>query len=116
MFCIFVEWADIITVIIVYYNLYYYYIFSFSYLHYYIIVIIISCSSISYLDISGFIFPQKCHVKKKDIRKFLDGIYVSEKGQIVEEEWSVRAFALWVVFAYAGCVIILFIFLVSWHR
>ncbi|CDP10900.1 unnamed protein product [Coffea canephora] len=26
------------------------------------------------------------HVKNKDIRKFLDGIYVSEKGQIAEEE------------------------------
>lgn len=30
-------------------------------------------------------FRQKCHVKNKDIRKFLDGIYVSEKGTIVEE-------------------------------
>ncbi|CAA3020447.1 60S ribosomal L9-like [Olea europaea subsp. europaea] len=29
---------------------------------------------------------QKCHVKNKDIRKFLDGIYVSEKATIVEEE------------------------------
>nr|GMD53674.1 60S ribosomal protein L9-like [Ipomoea batatas]GME14791.1 60S ribosomal protein L9-like [Ipomoea batatas]GME14944.1 60S ribosomal protein L9-like [Ipomoea batatas] len=29
---------------------------------------------------------QKCHVKNKDIRKFLDGIYVSEKGKIDEEE------------------------------
>ncbi|CAH2070913.1 unnamed protein product [Thlaspi arvense] len=29
---------------------------------------------------------QKCHVKKKDIRKFLDGIYVSEKGKIAVEE------------------------------
>jgi hypothetical protein len=28
---------------------------------------------------------QKCHVKKKDIRKFLDGIYVSDKGTITEE-------------------------------
>lgn len=28
---------------------------------------------------------QKCHVKKKDIRKFLDGIYVSDKGTIVED-------------------------------
>jgi large subunit ribosomal protein L9e len=28
---------------------------------------------------------QKCHVKKKDIRKFLDGIYVSDKGAIKEE-------------------------------
>ena len=35
----------------------------------------------------GFVFiVQKCHVKKKDIRKFLDGIYVSEKSKIVEEE------------------------------
>ena len=29
---------------------------------------------------------QKCHVKKKDIRKFLDGIYVSDKGVIKEEQ------------------------------
>lgn len=35
----------------------------------------------------GFFIQQKCHVKNKDIRKFLDGIYVSEKGTVVEEEW-----------------------------
>ncbi|KAK4777332.1 hypothetical protein SAY87_017519 [Trapa incisa] len=29
---------------------------------------------------------QKCHVKNKDIRKFLDGIYVSEKGAIVQDD------------------------------
>lgn len=29
---------------------------------------------------------QKCHVKNKDIRKFLDGIYVSEKGTIVGDQ------------------------------
>ncbi|KAK8916482.1 60S ribosomal protein L9 [Platanthera zijinensis] len=29
---------------------------------------------------------QKCHVKKKDIRKFLDGIYVSEKGTVSEDQ------------------------------
>ncbi|KAI3961483.1 hypothetical protein MKX01_001219 [Papaver californicum] len=29
---------------------------------------------------------QKCHVKNKDIRKFLDGIYVSEKGTVEVEE------------------------------
>ncbi|KAJ0968557.1 hypothetical protein J5N97_025474 [Dioscorea zingiberensis] len=29
---------------------------------------------------------QKCHVKNKDIRKFLDGIYVSEKGTMAEEQ------------------------------
>jgi large subunit ribosomal protein L9e len=28
---------------------------------------------------------QICRVKNKDIRKFLDGIYVSEKGNIIEE-------------------------------
>ncbi len=32
-----------------------------------------------------FFLLQKCHVKKKDIRKFLDGIYVSDKGTIAEE-------------------------------
>ncbi|CDP21653.1 unnamed protein product [Coffea canephora] len=35
---------------------------------------------------SAALINQKCHVKNKDIRKFLDGIYVSEKGQIVEED------------------------------
>ncbi|RZC73787.1 hypothetical protein C5167_049267 [Papaver somniferum] len=29
---------------------------------------------------------QKCHVKNKDIRKFLDGIYVSQKGTVEVEE------------------------------
>jgi large subunit ribosomal protein L9e len=29
---------------------------------------------------------QKCRVTDKDIRKFLDGIYVSEKGTIVKDE------------------------------
>ncbi|KAI3904669.1 hypothetical protein MKW98_014849 [Papaver atlanticum] len=29
---------------------------------------------------------QKCHVKNKDIRKFLDGIYVSEKGTVEKIE------------------------------
>lgn len=27
---------------------------------------------------------QKCRVKNKDIRKFLDGLYVSERGNVVE--------------------------------
>ncbi|CAN1146344.1 60S ribosomal protein L9-1 [Linum perenne] len=35
---------------------------------------------------SAALINQKCHVKNKDIRKFLDGIYVSERGTIVEEE------------------------------
>lgn len=28
---------------------------------------------------------QACRVRNKDIRKFLDGLYVSERGNIVEE-------------------------------
>jgi len=32
------------------------------------------------------LISQSCHVRNKDIRKFLDGIYVSEKGNVVEEE------------------------------
>ncbi|WOL00162.1 60S ribosomal protein L9 [Canna indica] len=34
---------------------------------------------------SAALINQKCHVKNKDIRKFLDGIYVSERGTIFEE-------------------------------
>jgi large subunit ribosomal protein L9e len=30
--------------------------------------------------------PQKCLVKHKDIRKFLDGIYLSERGTLVKAE------------------------------
>ncbi|KAG6432607.1 hypothetical protein SASPL_104188 [Salvia splendens] len=37
-------------------------------------------------DESCALINQKCHVKNKDIRKFLDGIYVSEKGAIASEE------------------------------
>ncbi|XP_008784621.1 60S ribosomal protein L9-like [Phoenix dactylifera] len=33
---------------------------------------------------SAALINQKCHVKNKDIRKFLDGIYVSEKGTVEE--------------------------------
>jgi large subunit ribosomal protein L9e len=29
---------------------------------------------------------QICRVRNKDIRKFLDGLYVSEKGNVVEEQ------------------------------
>jgi large subunit ribosomal protein L9e len=35
---------------------------------------------------SAALINQKCHVKKKDIRKFLDGIYVSEKGTVNDEQ------------------------------
>lgn len=29
---------------------------------------------------------QKCRVRNKDIRKFLDGLYVSERGNVVDAE------------------------------
>ena len=29
---------------------------------------------------------QTCRVRNKDIRKFLDGLYVSERGNIVEDD------------------------------
>merc|ERR1711967_83769 len=35
------------------------------------------------------LIQQICAVKNKDIRKFLDGIYVSYKGNI-EEEWTIK--------------------------
>ncbi|XP_077248308.1 large ribosomal subunit protein uL6-like [Tasmannia lanceolata] len=35
---------------------------------------------------SAALINQKCHVKKKDIRKFLDGIYVSERRTIADDE------------------------------
>ncbi|EAQ90862.1 hypothetical protein CHGG_02797 [Chaetomium globosum CBS 148.51] len=34
---------------------------------------------------------QICRVRKQDIRKFLDGIYVSEKGNVVEDAGGVHA-------------------------
>ncbi|XP_028798329.1 60S ribosomal protein L9 [Neltuma alba] len=35
---------------------------------------------------SAALINQKCHVKNKDIRKFLDGIYVSERGTVLQED------------------------------
>ena len=38
--------------------------------------------------VSAALIQQSTKVKKKDIRKFLDGIYVSEKGTIVDWDWT----------------------------
>ena len=38
------------------------------------------------LIVSAALIQQSTSVKRKDIRKFLDGIYVSEKGNVVEAE------------------------------
>ncbi|KAK0586307.1 hypothetical protein LWI29_004759 [Acer saccharum] len=48
--------------------------------------LILDGNDIELVSRSAALINQKCHVKNKDIRKFLDGIYVSEKGKIVEEE------------------------------
>ncbi|XP_027183621.1 60S ribosomal protein L9-like [Coffea eugenioides] len=48
--------------------------------------LVLDGNDIELVSRSAALINQKCHVKNKDIRKFLDGIYVSEKGQIAEEE------------------------------
>ncbi|KAL2154048.1 hypothetical protein VTH82DRAFT_2724 [Thermothelomyces myriococcoides] len=47
--------------------------------------LIISGNSIEDVSQSAADIQQICRVRNKDIRKFLDGIYVSEKGNIVED-------------------------------
>lgn len=37
-------------------------------------------------SVSAALIQQATTVKNKDIRKFLDGIYVSEKGTVVDPE------------------------------
>ncbi|KAG6655317.1 hypothetical protein CIPAW_05G207700 [Carya illinoinensis] len=48
--------------------------------------LVLDGNDIELVSRSCALINQKCHVKNKDIRKFLDGIYVSEKGTILEEE------------------------------
>ncbi|QCD93874.1 60S ribosomal protein L9-like [Vigna unguiculata] len=48
--------------------------------------LILDGNDIELVSRSCALINQKCHVKNKDIRKFLDGIYVSEKGTILVEE------------------------------
>ncbi|KAG1354738.1 60S ribosomal protein L9 [Cocos nucifera] len=47
--------------------------------------LVLDGNDIELVSRSAALINQKCHVKNKDIRKFLDGIYVSEKGTVVEE-------------------------------
>ncbi|CAL0327531.1 unnamed protein product [Lupinus luteus] len=47
--------------------------------------LVLDGNDIELVSRSCALINQKCHVKNKDIRKFLDGIYVSEKGTIIEE-------------------------------
>ncbi|CAI9267788.1 unnamed protein product [Lactuca saligna] len=46
--------------------------------------LILDGNDIELVSRSCALINQKCHVKNKDIRKFLDGIYVSDKGKIEE--------------------------------
>ncbi|KAK2664151.1 hypothetical protein Ddye_002725 [Dipteronia dyeriana] len=48
--------------------------------------LVLDGNDIELVSRSAALINQKCHVKNKDIRKFLDGIYVSEKGTMVDEE------------------------------
>ncbi|CAN8246617.1 unnamed protein product [Cochlearia groenlandica] len=48
--------------------------------------LVLEGNDIELVSRSCALINQKCHVKKKDIRKFLDGIYVSERGKIAVEE------------------------------
>ncbi|KAM0946838.1 putative ribosomal protein L6 [Dioscorea sansibarensis] len=47
--------------------------------------LILDGNDVELVSRSAALINQKCHVKNKDIRKFLDGIYVSEKGTMVDE-------------------------------
>eukprot|EP00252_Welwitschia_mirabilis_P006965 TRINITY_DN1793_c0_g2_i1.p1 TRINITY_DN1793_c0_g2~~TRINITY_DN1793_c0_g2_i1.p1 ORF type:complete len:190 (-),score=37.39 TRINITY_DN1793_c0_g2_i1:343-912(-) len=47
--------------------------------------VVLEGNDIELVSRSAALINQKCQVKKKDIRKFLDGIYVSEKSTISEE-------------------------------
>ncbi|EON97754.1 putative 60s ribosomal protein l9 protein [Phaeoacremonium minimum UCRPA7] len=47
--------------------------------------LIVSGNSLEGVSQSAADIQQICRVRNKDIRKFLDGLYVSEKGNVVEE-------------------------------
>ncbi|KAK2077447.1 60S ribosomal protein L9 [Prototheca wickerhamii] len=48
--------------------------------------LVLTGNDIELVSRSAALIHQVCLVKHKDIRKFLDGIYVSEKGTLVKEE------------------------------
>uniref|UniRef100_A0A0E0FZU7 WAT1-related protein n=1 Tax=Oryza nivara TaxID=4536 RepID=A0A0E0FZU7_ORYNI len=61
--------------------------------------LVLDGNDIELVSRSAALINQKCHVKNKDIRKFLDGIYVSDKGTITEDHCSVQTQRMnWVEF------------------
>ncbi|OAQ72824.1 ribosomal protein L6 [Pochonia chlamydosporia 170] len=47
--------------------------------------LVLTGNSLEHVSQSAADIQQICKVRNKDIRKFLDGLYVSEKGNVVEE-------------------------------
>lgn len=47
--------------------------------------LILTGNSLERVSQSAADIQQICRVRNKDIRKFLDGLYVSERGNVVEE-------------------------------
>eukprot|EP01024_Parvocaulis_polyphysoides_P040698 TRINITY_DN37135_c0_g1_i1.p1 TRINITY_DN37135_c0_g1~~TRINITY_DN37135_c0_g1_i1.p1 ORF type:complete len:166 (-),score=15.92 TRINITY_DN37135_c0_g1_i1:38-475(-) len=54
--------------------------------------IILESNNVENLGISASQIQQCTRVKNKDIRKFLDGIYVSEKGLVVKDDQIILSF------------------------
>ncbi|KAB1215560.1 60S ribosomal protein L9 [Morella rubra] len=48
--------------------------------------LVLDGNDIELVSRSAALINQKCLVKNKDIRKFLDGIYVSDRGTVADEE------------------------------
>jgi large subunit ribosomal protein L9e len=47
--------------------------------------LVLTGNSLEHVSQSAADIQQACRVRNKDIRKFLDGLYVSEKGNVVED-------------------------------
>jgi len=50
--------------------------------------IVLTGNDVEKVSLSAALINQACHVKHKDIRKFLDGIYISERGVIGGPDYS----------------------------
>lgn len=46
--------------------------------------LLITGNDVDMVSHSAALISGQCHVRKKDIRKFLDGIYIAERGLVVK--------------------------------